>query len=221
MSNVKKAVVLLLLVASSTAVFAASIVLRPPADATLTARPTVTTTRSRRARRHSRTMGPPSISDLLERVWSAERAREREAAIFALFARYARGPAVVRALAGALDDGDRNVRWAAKHVLGAMGPEARAAVPALVRALRDPSRRDFAAWALGAIGSASRAPLAKLLAEGRTAAIRKAAAHGLWVMKCEARDSRAAIVQAARTDVSPLVRRAARITLAGLAWCWD
>ncbi len=72
-----------------------------------------------------------------------------------------------RALSTLLKDPDRDLRHCASWEISRLGPEARVAMPEMVRALRDPEGKfDFSvAYALGRIGPPARAAFPAILAE--------------------------------------------------------
>lgn len=105
----------------------------------------------------------------------------REAAAYRLGRCGADRPEVVTALARGLEDDDRNVRWAVDHALAELGPDAAAAVPALVRLLADRERKEWASWVLYRIGAAAVPPLVEGLRSPRREA-RRSAAYALRSM---------------------------------------
>jgi len=79
--------------------------------------------------------------------------RVRRAAAFAMRSFPSAGRSFLPRLVDLLEDGDRDVRWFAARAIGAVGPAAVSAVPALTRALDDEKTiRDEVITALGKIG---------------------------------------------------------------------
>ncbi len=87
-------------------------------------------------------------------------------------------PSLVKTLS---EDKDPNMRYWAAESLGKFGPEAQAAVPDLVAALKDESKmvRMAAAYALGEIGSADAAPALREAGKDSEKEVRDAATTAL------------------------------------------
>jgi HEAT repeat protein len=104
----------------------------------------------------------PALVDAL----SDRDAELRVNAALALGHAKATSPEVVAGLAAVVGDGDVRVRRSALLALKELGPEAKAALPAVVRTLRvetEPATRKVAAEALGAFGAASAATVPDLV----------------------------------------------------------
>ena len=97
-------------------------------------------------------------------VNAAESTEHRQAAVMALTRT---GTASVATLAELLHDGNREIPWVAARALGSMGPDAQAAVPALVETLDSPDPRaaGCAAGALQNMGAAAIPALTRILTD--------------------------------------------------------
>jgi HEAT repeat protein len=123
-------------------------------------------------------------------------------------------PAPVAELAGFLNSRDMFIRQAAAKSLGRMGPEAKAAIPALIAALdKDAESCDTVAEALKEIGSASVPPLIEVVKD-KDATNRVAAAKVLGLFGGEAKAAVPALAEfLADEDEWPDARGAVAFTL--------
>ena len=128
--------------------------------------------------------------------------------------------AAIAALAGALSDAHRDVRYGAASSLGMIGPAARDAVPALTAAMKDPdpSIRRATAQTLGRIGGESAVdevvPTLTLALNDADGDVRQAAVKALGLIGPPARsalpalrDIRARETSSAVADVDAAIRR--------------
>ena len=104
-------------------------------------------------------MGAPAVPALVEAL------ADPELRFLAAVALKSMGPAAVAGLVKAMEDPDEEIRIAVIGVLGGIGPDARAAVPALMERVRrgEPMERWAALEALGNIGPAARAAVPLVL----------------------------------------------------------
>jgi HEAT repeat protein len=165
-------------------------------------------------------LGPPASAGipLLQEAARAPESPVRRAAVDAL--RKLKAPAALPLYVAALEEDDLHERMWAAAGLGAMGPAAKDAVPALAAVLRlDRGGRDYgprveALAALTRVGrdaGAAVPALVEVLAGDRDPAMRRDAASLLGrIGQPTARPAEAALRKAAREDASPGVREAAR-----------
>ena len=126
------------------------------------------------------------------------------------------GEAVVAELTAALKGSSLERRRVAAYALGSIGPEARTAVPALEKLLRDeqPAVRFLAARALGSIGKDARRAVPRLhdATTDKDAPVRIRAALAVWQIGGESRH--VALLAKALRDESIPAREAAAQALA-------
>jgi len=117
----------------------------------------------------------------------------------------------VPALVELLGDEDSQLRGHARSGLGGIGPEAKAALPALLKALR---KGENTAWAIGKIGSDGKTVIPALVGAltHKDERLRSEAAYALGRLGAEA-NSAAPALQKATTDKDVNVRVAARLAL--------
>ena len=120
-----------------------------------------------------------------------------------------RCPQDVESLVAALKDQNEDVRKAAARTLGDMGPNAKAAVPALIDGLKDENLRFNAAIALGQIGTASIAPLIEALKDHEED-VRKSAASALGQIGPDAKAARPHLVDVLEDENAAVRASAAR-----------
>lgn len=123
----------------------------------------------------------PRVRTILAAFAESPVADLRVAGLQGLVSSGAPAPIVVSAARSALGDSAPNVRLAAVRALERFGPDAKAAIPELVRTLSDPDAfvRSASASAIGEIGpELARAPLERALKDP-SASVRQEAAHAL------------------------------------------
>ncbi len=104
-------------------------------------------------------------------------------------------------------DPDSAVRVDAAQALGQLGPKAKSAVPALLRALKDGDVQRYAAEALGRIGRSAVQPLIDLAVRGKSEAVRLGAIRGLGKLGPVAKSAVPVLLKCLR-DKSADVRKA-------------
>jgi HEAT repeat protein len=122
--------------------------------------------------------------------------------------------ATIKALIDALADPDRNVRYCSIVAIETIGPAAAAAVPSLIRLLKDSNDegiRKAAARTLGAIGAAAKAAIPTLIEalDDKDLYVRFSAAHALGRIGPEAKAAVPALRKALESDSKELQRHAA------------
>ncbi|HXK08786.1 MAG TPA: protein kinase [Vicinamibacteria bacterium] len=116
----------------------------------------------------SQAMTSPQITGVIATLRGGDAVAKRRA-VLALADAGARSPEGVRALADALGDSDRRVRFMAAAALGRIGPAAAPAIPALLLALDDEAAGNEAAESLVRIGRAAVPALLAAMKSGQDA----------------------------------------------------
>jgi hypothetical protein len=119
-----------------------------------------------------------------------------------------------------LEDKDPTARADAGRAIGIMGPQAKAAVPALIKALKDPepSVRDWACYGLSNIGPHAKdavPALEDLLLHDKTMKVRRIAANALGSIGPAAKPAVPSLIKTLQDD-DPWMRHFAAVTLGAL-----
>ncbi len=95
----------------------------------------------------------PQVTELIETLTTTEDSRTRVITIDAIADKLRGGLPALAALTKSLDDSEPRVRWHAARAIGLIGHEAAAAIPSLLKLLKDPDPVAVtqAAWAIGHI----------------------------------------------------------------------
>lgn len=152
---------------------------------------------------------PPALTQLLDDLHS-RLPEKREQAAHALGA-LRPGPhdhKVALALATRLTDPDVEVRWAVDGALVRLGPRAEPAIPALIAALPDPQRKEWASTVLANIGKPAVPALRRALGHGQ-AHVRRSAAFALGAMGTDARSAAPELRRLLSGERDRLTRRTA------------
>jgi HEAT repeat protein len=113
-----------------------------------------------------------------------------------------------------VQDGDPQVRTSAAVALGEIGPDARAGVPGLIRAMKDKTLQEEATRALVCIGRGAVRDLVQAAENPKEYELRLKAFGVLGKMGPEARDAVEPLTTLATTDKAGTIRQAAKETLA-------
>jgi len=119
-----------------------------------------------------------------------------------------------------LEDKDPTARADAGRAIGIMGPQAKAAVPALIKALKDPepSVRDWACYGLSNIGPHAKdavPALEDLLLHDKTMKVRRIAANALGSIGPAAKPAVPSLIKTLQDD-DPWMRHFGAVTLGAL-----
>jgi HEAT repeat protein len=113
-------------------------------------------------------------------------------------------PKAIQVLVRKLGSRDRKDRYEAVRELVSFDAEAKAAVPALAEALKDPSVQKEATEALGAIGPEAKEAVPALIEALKDLSVRKEAAEALGAIGPEAREAVPALIEALRDNIKAL-----------------